>query len=117
MKDDKASIAERLGCSPTTVEKHLNELSKTWKYGVWIPHELSPLKLQHRVDACMELMSSHRNYEWLRNLITSNEKWVMYINHTRKRHWLGVGQSDVATPKNELHSRMVMLSVWWIQES
>jgi hypothetical protein len=71
-------LAERLGCSHTAVEKHLNELGKTWKYGVWIPHELSPLQLQHRFDACMELLTSHRNYEWLRNLITGDEKWVMY---------------------------------------
>ena len=27
-------LAERLGCSHTTVETHLGELGKTWKYGV-----------------------------------------------------------------------------------
>jgi hypothetical protein len=47
-------LAEQLGCSHTGVEKHLKELGKTWKYGVWIPHELSPHQLQHRVDACMD---------------------------------------------------------------
>ncbi|CAM4772371.1 unnamed protein product [Rotaria magnacalcarata] len=56
-------LAEQLGCSHTAMEKHLNELGKTWKYGVWIPHELSPHQLQHRVDACMDLMASHRNYQ------------------------------------------------------
>jgi transposase len=63
-------LAEQLGSSHTAVEKHLNELGKTWKYRVWIPHELSPQQLQHRVDACMDLMTSYRNYQWLRNLIT-----------------------------------------------
>jgi transposase len=33
-------LAEELGCSHTAMEKHLHELGKTWKYGVWIPHEL-----------------------------------------------------------------------------
>ena len=33
-------LAEQLGCSHTAVEKHLNELGKTWRYGVWTPHEL-----------------------------------------------------------------------------
>jgi hypothetical protein len=33
-------------------------------------------------------MTSHRNYQWLRNLITGGEKWVLYVNHTRKRQWL-----------------------------
>ncbi|CAF5108648.1 unnamed protein product, partial [Rotaria sp. Silwood1] len=47
-----------------------------WKYEVWIPHDLSPHQLQHRVDACMELMTYHPNYQWLYNLITGDEKWV-----------------------------------------
>ena len=54
-------LAEQLGCSHTTVEKHLNELRKTWKYGVWIPHDLSSQQLQCRVYACIDLMTSHRN--------------------------------------------------------
>jgi len=37
-------LAERLGCSHTTVETHLGELDKTGKYGVWyhmICHRIS----------------------------------------------------------------------------
>ena len=67
-------LAEQLGCSHTAVEKHLNELGKTWRYGVWIPHQLSLHQLQYRVDACMDLMTSHRNCQWLRNLITGDER-------------------------------------------
>jgi histone-lysine N-methyltransferase SETMAR len=106
-------LAEQLGCSHTTVEKHLNELGKTWKYGVWIPHELSSHQLQQRVDACMDLITSHRNYQWLSNLITGDEKWVLYINYTRGRQWLSAGQIGVATPKTDPHPKKLMLSVWW----
>ena len=38
-------LAEQLECSHTTVEIYLNELGKTWKYGVWIHHELSAYQL------------------------------------------------------------------------
>ena len=62
------------GCSHTAMGKHLNELDKTWRYRVWIPHELSSHQLQYRVDARMDLMTSHRNYQWLHNLITGDEK-------------------------------------------
>lgn len=106
-------LAERLGCSHVTVEKHLGELGKTWKYGVWIPHILSSFQLKQRINACIELLTSHRNYQWLNNIITSDEKWVVYVNYTRKRQWLEAGQSGIATPKNELHPSKVMLSVWW----
>ena len=67
-------LAERFGCSHTTMETHLSELGKTWKYGVWIPHELSLHQLQLRVDTGLALMTSHRNYQWLHNLITGDEK-------------------------------------------
>ena len=56
-------LAEWLGCSQTTVETHLSELGKRWKYGVWIPHELSLHQLQLRIDTCMALMTSHHNYQ------------------------------------------------------
>ena len=61
----------------------------------------------------MDLMTSHRNYQWLRNLITGDKKWMLYINDTHRRQWLSPGQTDVATPKANLHPKKVMLSVWW----
>ena len=78
-------LVELLECSHTAMEKHLADLGKTWKYGVWIPHELSPHQLQSRVDTCMDWVTSHRNNQWLRNLVTGNEKWVLYVNHSRHR--------------------------------
>ncbi|CAF3170646.1 unnamed protein product [Rotaria socialis] len=61
----------------------------------------------------MDLIASHRNYQWLCNIITGDENWVLYVNHTLKRQWLGVGQVGVTTPKNDLHPKKSMLSVWW----
>jgi hypothetical protein len=61
----------------------------------------------------MDLVTTHRNHEWLRNLITSDEKWVLYIDCARRRQWLSVGQTGVATPKTDLHPKNVMLSDWW----
>ena len=84
-----------------------------WKYRVWIPHELSAHQLQYRLDVCMDLWTCHRNYEWLCNLITGDEKWVLYVNHTRNRHWFSVGQTGTVTPKHDFHSKKVVLSVWW----
>ena len=67
-------VADRLECSHATVETHLSKLGKKWKYGVWIPHELSPHQLQLRVDTCMALMTSHLNHQLLPNFITDDEK-------------------------------------------
>ena len=108
----KRCLAEQLGCSYTAVETHLSKLDKTWKYGVWIPHQLSLHQLQLRVDICMTLMTSHCNYQRLYNLITSDEKWVLYVKHMRKLQWLGNGQTGIATPQNDFHPRKIMLGVW-----
>ena len=77
----------------------MGELGNTWKYGVWIPHELSPFQLRCRVDSCMELLTSHRNNEWLCNLIIGDEKWIIYVNHTRKRQWLGEKKPELQRQK------------------
>jgi histone-lysine N-methyltransferase SETMAR len=53
------------------------------------------------------------NYEWLRNLTTGDEKWVLYITYTRQRQWPSVGQTGTVTPKNDLYPKKVMLRVWW----
>ena len=90
-------LAEQLGCSHTTVEI----LGKTWKYRILILHELSTYQFQHRLDVCMNLLTSHRNYEWLRNLVTGDEKWLRYINYAHKHQWLSVDQTGTVTPKSD----------------
>ena len=59
----------------------------------------------------MELMTSHRNYQWLHNLVTGDEKWVLYINYGYYRQRLSHGQTGVVTPKPDLHPKKVVLSV------
>ena len=51
----------------------------------------------------MDLMISHRNYQWLRILITGDEKWVLYIKCTHRRQWLNAGEMVAATPKTDPH--------------
>ena len=51
----------------------------------WVPHDLSPDQQSQRLDICMSLLSKKRNFMWLDHLITGDEKWVLYVNSTRKR--------------------------------
>lgn len=106
-------LGEELGCSHMTIQRHLHEAGKQWKYGAWVPHDLSLSQLQVRVDACMSLLTFRRNFNWLRQLVTGDDKWVLYVNHSRKRQWLSPGDTGIATPKPGQHDKKVMLSVWW----
>ena len=76
-----------------------------WKYRIWIPHQLSAYQLQRRLDVCLDLLTSHRNYERLRNLVTGDEKWVLYIGYAGERQWLSVDQTGTVTLKNDLHPK------------
>ena len=96
-------LEEQLGCSHTAVEKHLNELEKTCRYRVWIPDELSTHQFQQRADVWLDLITSHNNYQWLRNLITDDEKCLFYINYKHRYQSLNAGETVTTTSKSDRH--------------
>ena len=59
------------------------------------------------VEYCKQLLSLLRNNSWLDNLITGDEKWVLYTNTTRKRQSLASGETAKPTPKIGLHPKNV----------
>lgn len=47
---------------------------------------LAATSWQERQDACMNFLTLRRNFFFcLENLVTDDEKWVVYVNHIRKR--------------------------------
>lgn len=106
-------LASIIGCDHSTIVRHLNELGFHSLLGVWVPHDLTPVQKTHRLDICASLLSRKRHFAWLDDLITGDEKWVLYVNITRKRQWVGPRQQPTPTPKPEMHPKKVMLSVWW----
>lgn len=63
----------------------------------------------------MNLLIFRRNTDWLRSLVTGEKKWVLflYVNHYRKKQWLGKKEKGVPMVKLELAPRKIMYSVWW----
>lgn len=102
-----------LGCSQYTICYHLKQLGFVSKLGALVPHELSKSQRQNRVEVCEKLLTFKRTFEWLDNLVTGDEKWVLYVNHTSKRSWVPSDQVPEPTAKPELHPKKVMLCVWW----
>ena len=104
-------VGEYFHCHHTTICRHLHEFCKTWKWGKWIPHDLTEDQLQRRADACTNNLTSHRNAAWLTNLVTGDETWTFYINNTRKRQWLSRGDPGIPTPKPSQDAKKIMMSV------
>jgi [histone H3]-lysine36 N-dimethyltransferase SETMAR len=49
-------------------------------------------------------------------MITCDEKWVYYKNFKRYKHWVNKGEIPPSQPKQEMHQKKVMMSVWWDKE-
>lgn len=103
-------LASILGCSHTTIQHHLGLVSKL---DVYVPRDLTPTQLNQRADTCANLLSLHRTQFWMDDIITGDEKWVLYVNHSRKRSWVEKSQEPMQTPKDKIHHKKIMLSVWW----
>lgn len=106
-------LAKCLGCSHVAIQQHLHSLGKVLKYGYWLPHELSISNKTQRISICASLLSRYNNASFLENIITGDEKWVMYANVSRKRQWIGPNDEPQPDVMPELHPKKVMLCVWW----
>ena len=107
------TVATMIGCSQPAIIYHFKQFRLVSKLGEWVPHDLTPNQQKNRVEYCQNLLSFRRTTNWLRYLITGDEKWALYVNTTRKRQWLLPDQKPNSTPKPGLHPKKRMLCVWW----
>ncbi|KAK6763730.1 hypothetical protein RB195_024165 [Necator americanus] len=80
-------FAVSLGCSLSTVSNGLRSLGMVKKFGLWLPHVLSDGNRRRRLDICTQLLSRSLRFDWLDTIVTGDEKWLLYVNHTHKREW------------------------------
>ena len=68
------------------------------------------------MDACSQLLTLERNFHWLNDLVTGDEKWIAYSTTRRRPQWVDKGEEPEAVSQPEFHVTKVMLSVWWSKE-
>ena len=49
----------------------------------------------------------------MKQVVTGDEKWIIYNNVERKRSWGKRNEPSLVTPKAGLHPKKIMLCVWW----
>lgn len=112
-KQTAAEMAVILHCSEQTVRDHLHLIGKSYRAGVWIPHNLS------HEQKCMRIMISnanlirHTKVPFWKKIVTSDEKWILYENPDRHGQWLSKGEIPIPTPRRPIHGKKCMLCVWW----
>ena len=63
-----------LACNQSTIDRHLHEMGKVNQLGTW--------NLRQTTYSICHFLLSKPN---LQQIITGDEKWVLYVEHTRKR--------------------------------
>lgn len=107
------SIAAKIQISPMSVVRHLRKLNYVNCYDVFIPRQLTEGQLKNRLSICKSLLLRHTKEPFLKRIITGDEKWIAYNNPKRKRSWQKRNEPRKTTPKRDIHSKKVMLSIWW----
>ena len=107
------NIADILKISKSSVENHLHQLGYVNHFDVWVPRKLSENNLLNRISACDSLLKHNENVPFLKQIVTGDEKWVLYNHAERKRTWGKRNEPPPTTPKASLHPKKVMLCIWW----
>ncbi|XP_071036401.1 histone-lysine N-methyltransferase SETMAR-like [Parasteatoda tepidariorum] len=102
-------IDERLNLSNSTVYDLLKGLGLTSKLDIWVPHVLSEGNLCHRVDVCDSLLKRHENDQFLKLIITGDEKWIVYNNVKHKRSRRSKEEPFQSISKANKHQKKLLL--------
>lgn len=107
-----AELAETFGVTAETIRLHLRAMGKTWKLNKWVPYDLSDEQKQLRASICSILLIRHNTAQFFKQLVTCDEKWIVFDNSVRSHSWLDVGHSSHSVPKPSIHQKKVHLCVW-----
>ena len=112
-KQSAENMANMLGCGVQTIRDHLHAIGKSYRAGVWVPHQLTDEQKSMRVMIANSNLIRHDKEPYLKRLVTSDEKWILYENPDCHKQWLSDGQKAVPTPKPGLNAKKALLCVWW----
>ena len=75
--------------------------------------------LLYCISICNSLLKHNENIPFLKQIVTGDEKWVLYNNVEQKRSWGKQNEPPPTTPKANLHPKRVKLCIWrdWKESS
>jgi len=106
-------LAALTGYPQTTIIEHLHSLGAVYKSQEEIPHQLTTQQRKQRLQICRQLLAENEQHPFLDRIITCDEKYVYFDNTSRGHQWLFPGEEPDGVPKKLVHSRKVMVIVFW----
>ena len=105
-------IEEMLKIPKSTIDRHIQRHGLVKKLDIWIPHKLKEIHLTERINACDLHLKRNEFDPFLKQIITGDEKWIVYNNVVRKRSWPKRDKPPQITSKAELRQKKIFQSVW-----
>jgi len=97
--------------SKSIIHEHFVKFGYINRFDVRIPHDLMEKNLMDRISICDSLYKRNEETLFLKQVMTEDEKWIIYNNVERKRSWGKRNEPPLATPKASLHPKKIMLCV------
>lgn len=111
-----SEYGELLDVGKSCLSKRLSAINYTCKRTLWVPHQLSPANILNRKKICITLLEKNTHNPFLKNLMTSDESYILYETPHRRNEWSLVGSKPGYFAKAGLHPKKVMLCIWWDSE-
>ena len=80
-------IADILKISKSSAENHSHQRGYVNRVDVWVPHKLSKKNPLEHISAYNSLLKRNGNVPFLKQIVTGDEKWILYSNVEWKRSW------------------------------
>ena len=109
--DCRTTLAYQI--SQSSAVRHLHRIGKVLKSCRVVPHEVTEVQAQRRVQMCNQLLANPHDERFMKRIVTCDEKWVYYRNADTRKQWLDPGQPANPVVKQKCFERKVMLCVWW----
>jgi len=78
-------LAEMLNMSKSIIHEHFVKLGYINCFNVWVPHDLTEKNLMDLISVCDSLYKRNEETPFLKQVVTGDEKWIIYNNVERKR--------------------------------
>ena len=104
-------LGSKLGTSHTAVLKHLRGINKVKKLDSYMPYELTQRQMIDRKSKCASLLLRFKRLPFLHQIITCDEKLILYDNRKRSSKWIDKNTPPGHTPKPNCHKKKIMVTI------